>query len=203
MIRGLLYDSLIPRLTARWYEAVIDQLPDGCDLLDVGIGTAGALLANAQSLQDKGVRVTGVDIDADYIKRAHRRIAGSSLAEQVQLRLESVYDHQGGPYDGIYFSASFMLLPEPQAALRHCQGLLKPNGRIFFTQTIQTARSPAMECVKPMLKKLTSIDFGRVTYEQDFKTQIQAAGLELEGFEILSRQGSRAYCLAVAKLDGE
>jgi hypothetical protein len=50
-----------------------------------------------------------------------------------------------------------------------------------------------------MLKRVTSIDFGRVTYEDDFRGQIHAAGLELEEFTALETHGSRASYLAVAR----
>lgn len=199
MIRSYIYDALILKLTARWYAAVLDRLPESAQLLDVGIGTAGALLANAEQVRDKGVRVVGVDIDADYIRRARRRLAESMLADRAEVRLESVYDHQGGPYDAVYFSASFMLLPEPEGALRHCTTLLKPGGRVYFTQTIQERPSRWMESLKPLLKRLTSIDFGRVTYEEDLKAQIRAGGLALEEFTPLGRHGGRRYCLAVAR----
>jgi SAM-dependent methyltransferase len=199
MIRSLLYDTLILRLTARWYAEVLGRMPEGAALLDVGIGTAGALLANAERVQRKRLNVTGIDIDGDYIARARQRLHDSSLAERAEVRLESVYDHRGGPYDAVYFSASFMLLPEPERALRHCRTLLKPGGRIFFTQTFQQRPSRWMERFKPMLKRLTSIDFGRVIYEDDFRAQIRDAGLELDEFSVLSRHGSRASCLAVAR----
>jgi ubiquinone/menaquinone biosynthesis C-methylase UbiE len=199
MIRSRIYDALIIGLTSKWYAAVIDRLPHGASMLDVGIGTAGALVANADRIREKRIRVSGVDIDGDYIERAKERVETSGLGDHVQVNLESVYDHQGGPYDAVYFSASFMLLPDPEGALSHCVSLLKPDGRLYFTQTIQTRRSSVMEWFKPLLKRLSSIDFGRVTYEQDFKDQIQAAGLELEAFTTLGRHGKRAYCLAVAR----
>ena len=198
MIRSLIYDTLILKLTARWYTAVLERLPDGAALLDVGIGTAGALLANAELTTRKKLQITGIDIDPDYVERARQQLQASSLHERSEVLHESVYDHQGGPYDAVYFSASFMLLPEPERALRHCCSLLKPGGRIFFTQTIQSKRSRWMEALKPMLRRATSIDFGRVTYEEDFKAQIEAAGLTLETFTILERHGNRASCLAVA-----
>jgi SAM-dependent methyltransferase len=110
-----------------------------------------------------------------------------------------VYDHRGGHYDAVYFSGSFMLLPAPEQALRHCCALLNPGGRVFFTQTIQKQPARWVEILKPMLKWVTSIDFGRVTYEDDFKAQIRAAGLELEEFTLLARHGSRASCIAVAR----
>ncbi|WP_223111583.1 class I SAM-dependent methyltransferase [Billgrantia pellis] len=199
MIRSLIYDTLILRLTARWYAEVLNRLPDEAKLLDVGIGTGGALLANAEAAKRKGLRITGIDIDADYVARARKRLRDSSLAEHVSVRLESLYDHEDAPYDAVYFSASFMLLPEPERALRHCRTLLKPDGRLFFTQTFQQRPSRGMERLKPMLKRLTSIDFGRVTYEEAFKSQLDAAGLALEEFTLLSQHGGRASCLAVAQ----
>ena len=202
MLRSAVYDAVILRLTARWYAEVLERVPVGARLLDVGIGTAGALLANAVQLRAKDLHVTGIDIDGDYIERARRRVAASAVAERVALRHESVYDHQGGPYDAVYFSASFMLLPDPEGALRHCSGLLRPGGCLLFTQTIQRRPAPWLERLKPMLKRLTTIDFGRVTYEEAFREQIRAAGLALEAFTVLSERGGRASCLAVARPAG-
>lgn len=198
-IRSLVYDRLILGLTSGWYAEVLRRVPEGAAVLDVGIGTAGALLANADLVEDRGLRVTGIDIDADYIERARGRLAHSPLADRVEVRLESVYDHRGGPYDAVYFSASFMLLPDPERALRHCRTLLAPGGRIYFTQTIQKQPARWVEVIKPMLRRLTTIDFGRVTYEEDFRAQVRSAGLELEAFTTLSRHGARASCLAVAR----
>lgn len=197
-MRGIVYDTLILRLTARWYAEVLERLPEGAALLDVGIGTAGALLANAERVRHKRLRIIGIDIDGDYVERARQRLHESPLTEHAEVRLESVYDHRGGLYDAVYFSASFMLLPEPERALRHCRALLNPGGRLYFTQTIQQHPARWMETLKPMLKRITSIDFGRVTYEEDFRAQIHAADLALEEFTLLSRHGSRASCLAVA-----
>jgi SAM-dependent methyltransferase len=202
MIRSFVYDALILRLTSRWYAEVLGRLPDGAAVLDVGIGTAGALLANAEAAARKRLHIVGIDIDPDYVERARRRLRDSPLADRAEVRLESVYDHQGGPYDAVYFSASFMLLPDPEKALRHCAMLLKPGGRIFFTQTIQTQPTRWMEILKPMLKRITSIDFGRVTYEDELRAQIHAAGLVLEEFAVLSRHGDRVSCIALARSRG-
>jgi SAM-dependent methyltransferase len=109
----------------------------------------------------------------------------------VAPRLESVYDHRGGPYDAAYFSASFMLLPDPPAALRHVRSLLVPDGRIYFTQTFEHTPSRAVETLKPLLRLLTTIDFGRVTYEADFRRALAAGGETIEAFEVLN-EGPRA-----------
>lgn len=202
VIRSFIYDTLILRLTSRWYAEVLRRMPDGTALLDVGIGTAGALLANAELVEQKRLRVTGLDVDGDYVRRARRRLGDSPIAGRAEVRLESVYDHRGGPYGAVYFSGSFMLLPQPEQALRHCRALLEPDGRIYFTQTFQARRTPWMEALKPLLKRVTTIDFGRVTYEDEFRAQVRAAGLELEELTVLERHGSRASCLVVARRAG-
>ena len=196
--RALIYDKAIVGLTTGWYRAVLERLPSACRLLDIGIGTGSALLANATLLTAKRMHVTGLDIDADYIARCRRAVDERGLGDVVAPRLESIYDHRGGPYDAAYFSASFMLLPDPPAALRHVRSLLVPNGRIYFTQTFEHAPSRAVETPKPLLRLLTTIDFGRVTYEADFRTALAAGGEQIETFEPLNQGPRRSGVLAIS-----
>ncbi len=197
-VRGWLYDRAITGLTSGWYRAVLDRLPDGARMLDVGMGTGGALARNADRVRAKDLHVTGLDIDADYHARSVEEMARAGLSAHVAPRLESVYDHAGGPYDAAYFSASLMLLPDPVAALRHVSGLLAPGGRLFFTQTFHHRRSALRERVKPLLRHVTTIHFGRMTYEEEFREVLAAAGLSLEEFVTLDRTRSSSYRLAVA-----
>jgi SAM-dependent methyltransferase len=198
-VRAFIYDAAIARMTAGWYRAVIERLPEHARVLDVGIGTGRALLANAEALGAKDLHVTGIDIDADYVNRCRREVARRGLADRVQVRLESVYDHRGGPYAAVYFSASFMLLPEPARALRHVGGLLAPGGRVYFTQTFEDRPSRAVEIVKPLLRHVTTVDFGRVTYEADFRRALAEGGIELEELQVLSRGRRRSHVLAVGR----
>jgi SAM-dependent methyltransferase len=196
--RAAIYDAAIVRLTAAWYGAVLKRLPRGCHLLDIGIGTGSALLANAGMLDERDLRVTGVDIDADYVARCRAAVRRAGLSARIEPRLESIYDHRGGPYGAAYFSASFMLLPDPPAALRHVCALLAPGGALYFTQTFEHSRSASMERLKPMLRNLTTIDFGRVTYEADFRRALAAGGVEVDAIETLHPGRRRSGILAVA-----
>jgi SAM-dependent methyltransferase len=197
-VRSAVYDAAIVGLTADWYRAVLDRLPSGCRLLDVGIGTGAALVANADLLRAKDVRVTGVDVDAAYVDRCRRTIVEQQLDRWITVRLESIDAHAGGPYDAVYFSASFMLLPDPGAALCHVRGLLAPGGTIYFTQTFEHRRSAAVERLKPLLRLVTTIDFGRVTYESDFRRALADGGLTLEALETLDAGRRRSGILATA-----
>lgn len=202
-MRGIIYDAAILPLTSTWYAAVLGRLPDEARLLDVGIGTGGALARNAATVVEKRLQVMGVDIDPDYVERARKRLREVGLAERVEVRLESIYDHQGGPYDAAYFSASFMLMPDPPAVLRHVLTLLAPGGQVFFTQTFQDRKSGLMEKAKPLLKKFTTIEFGRVTYEHEFRETIEKGGLTLTELTTMGRSGSRSYRLAIGVPSGQ
>ncbi len=199
-MRGLIYDAVIRPMTTQWYREVLVRLAPHHHLLDVGIGTGGALVNNAALLRQKDLHVTGVDIDPDYVLRCRKLLTRTHLDEQVEVKLESIYDHRVERlYDAVYFSASFMLLPDPLACLEHVRSLLSPNGKVFFTQTFQERPSKLMERAKPMLHKVTTIHFGQVTYEADFLKIVDQGGLRLEELATIGRQGHRTFRLAVGR----
>ncbi len=202
-LRARLYDRAIVPMTARWYAAVLQRLPDRCRLLDVGIGTGAALLANGPLVASKDLRVTGIDIDAAYVERCRAMVTESGLAGRIDAKLESVYDHAGGPYDAVYFSGSFMLLPDPVAALGHVASLVAPGGAVYFTQTFEHSRSRVMERLKPALRFVTTIDFGGVTYERDFLGAVSAAGLVVEEQTVLEAGRARSSVLVCARRRAE
>ncbi len=198
VLRGLIYDHTFAKLTVNWYRAVLERLPEGAEILDVGIGTGGAVAANAELIRRKKLKIRGLDIDADYLERCRRVLERVGLSRHVEVRLESVYDHQGGPYDAVYFSGSFMLLPDPVGALRHVLSQLKPGGRVFFTQTFHDRRSPLAERIKPMLHKVTTIHFGQVTYWENFRQVLEQAGAQVEDMVILKQLRNASFRLIEA-----
>jgi SAM-dependent methyltransferase len=198
-VRGWLYDQLVSGMTADWYRHVLQRLPDDARLLDVGIGTGAALARCADLVRGKRLEVVGLDIDADYLGRCRTRMNRAGLAGHVRPELGSVYDHKGGPYDAVYFSASLMLLPDPVGAIAHVAGLLAPGGRLFSTQTFHHRRSALLEWAKPLIKHVTTIQFGRVTYEDDFRRAFLDAGVVLEELSTMRSTKNSSYRLAVAR----
>ncbi|HYC55339.1 MAG TPA: class I SAM-dependent methyltransferase [Candidatus Binatia bacterium] len=198
-LRAAIYDAVIVGMTAHWYEAVLARLPSRCRLLDIGVGTGSALLSHATLIEWKRLRIVGIDIDGAYIERCRASVQRKNLAHLVEARLESVYDHRGGPYDAAYFSGSFMLLPDPTAALRRVCSLLERGALIFFTQTFEHRRSPGIERIKPLLRAISTIDFGRVSYEDEFRGALAGAGVEVEEQAFLHRGRKRSSMLIVAR----
>ncbi len=196
--RGWLYDRLVAGMTSGWYREVLSRLPRGTRLLDIGIGTGTALVRCADLVRERELSIVGLDVDADYLARCARTMRRAGLIG-VEPRLESVYDHAGGPYDAAYFSASLMLLPDPAEAIRRVSSLLRPGGLLYATQTFQLRRSRLAERGKPMIRHLTTIEFGRVTYEDDFRSCFALAGAELTELHTMRANRHLAHRLAVAR----
>jgi len=183
MFMAPLYDLLIVKMTALWYEKVFERLAARSKLLDIGIGTATALVRNADAVRAKQLDVVGIDYEASYIRRAAAMVASAGLAERVSVHCRSVYDELsdlrvgGQQFDAVYFSGSLTLMPDPPEALRAAAKLVVHGGPIYITQTFQNVRSPLMERVKPLLHVLTTVDFGVVTYHSQVAQIVAAAGL--------------------------
>lgn len=120
-----------------------------------------------------------------------RAIAGSDLrGASIAVICKSVYDHDlleaanaaagmpfGALFDAVYFSGSFSLLPDPSRALRHASQLLSPGGAVYITQTFQRSPSRILAVVKPLLKFVTTIDFGRLMLEAEVARVCDAGGM--------------------------
>jgi ubiquinone/menaquinone biosynthesis C-methylase UbiE len=113
-----IYDLVILHMTETWYRSVLERVPAGSRVLDIGIGTASALLRNKKLIVEKRLQVVGVDYDATYVAQATKNVAHAGLSGQVRVIHASVYDtdlreRTGCPFDVAYFSGSFSLLPQP------------------------------------------------------------------------------------------
>lgn len=178
-MRAFIYNQLIIPLTSSCYFEVFSRLPQHSLLLDVGIGTGKALFKNKKIIFDKQLKIVGVDINASYLQSCQRLIQEYRLQESIRVKQMSFYDLTDEMYDAIYFSSSFMLLPDQLKALHIAKQHLKPGGKIYFTQTLHTRRSYFQEILKPKLIYLTSIHFGKITYENDFFQLLSQAQLRV------------------------
>lgn len=73
------YDVIIVWMTTKWYAAVFSQLKSGDRVLDVGIGTATALVKNKELLLKKRLSVIGFDYDAAYVRKAEAQLRAANL----------------------------------------------------------------------------------------------------------------------------
>jgi ubiquinone/menaquinone biosynthesis C-methylase UbiE len=192
VFKAAVYDFVIVKMTEKWYLDVLNEVPNGTRLIDVGIGTASALARNADVVKRKSIVVAGFDYEAQYVTKARAVLCDAGLQELCHVCQADVFSldlardifgrakaGKNGFADAAYFSGSLMLMPEPHKALQAVAALLKPGGKIYVTQTLQNRPSPLMERVKPLLKFVTSIDFGSLVYYKDMQGIVEEAGFKI------------------------
>lgn len=186
-----LYNWIISDVTKICYQDCLQIFAPDSKILDVGIGN-GVMLQNYHHLiKEKNLQITGLDINLDYIKHCCKLIERYSLQDQLQVLHKSVFNYDPGPeerFDYVLFSMSFMLLPDQEKVLDQARSWLKTGGKIVFFQTMFQSRSPFLEFIKPKLKYLTSIDFGQVTYEDDFFQLLQKKRIITNEDRLLQRK---------------
>jgi len=193
-----IYDGAILHMTEKWYKAVLEQQEEGSIILDVGVGTASALLRCKDIVISKKLRIIGIDYDKYYITAGQDSIQneGPVLSKLIQLHHCDLYNREqldsllkDVNVNTVYFSGSFSLIPKPVEALKVAALILKKRnttidgnngsstehaikrdedlGNIYITQTYQRRVLPLFSVIKPLLKYLTTIDFGNLVREEE------------------------------------
>lgn len=176
------YDFAIVHMTQRWYAAVLADLNARVrgapvTVLDVGVGTATALVRNREAIVGTKTRFVGVDYDAGYIIKGKAKVMEAGLSDQIELHYGSFFDAallgrllaengDAEQFDAVYFSGSLTLLPSPLEALNVCRTVVKPGGLVYITQTFQKVGFPGLKFIKPLLWLFTTIDFGKVSPQE-------------------------------------
>jgi len=187
-----IYDYVIIHMTARWYEVLILELLPNSVVLDVGIGTGSALCANKVSILQKKLSFLGIDYNGTYVASAKTNIVEAGLGKTCGVMQGSIYEISQNPAlpkgykcDAIYFSGSFSLMPDPSEALKVCAKFLNKGGKIYITQTFQRRAFPGLALIKPLVKYITTIDFGALVMETEVHAMVKGAGMRIERNEVI------------------
>lgn len=190
-MRNALYNLFIREVTTLCYRNCLEYFTRGSRILDVGIGNGSMIRAFHGLIRSKKLSITGIDINRCYLDHCSILIRKWGLEENMTVLHEPVesYDPPGTPwFDFILFSMSFMLLDEPESVIDRIRPWLRPGGRILFFQTMFRDRSYLMELIKPRLKYVTSVDFGRVIYEEEFFRLLRDKDMVVDKDFLLSRK---------------
>ncbi len=170
-MRNQLYQWIIGDATDCCYRSCLDYFSENALILDVGIGNGVMVKDYHKEIKRKHLRIIGLDIDSTYLRHCRELLDDYDLSGQIkvfQQPVENFRPHKNGSFDFILFSMSFMLLENQESVLRRVSKWLRPEGEVVFFQTMFKSRNRFIEEIKPRLKHLTTIEFGEVTYEDDF-----------------------------------
>jgi alpha-N-acetylglucosaminidase len=198
-----LYNIIIDDVTNLCYGNCLDYFSDHSTILDVGIGNGAMLEQHHATIRLKNLKITGIDINRQYLSHCRKLIRRYRLEDAIDTHFAPVetYLPPGNHYfDFIFFSMSFMLFQDQQLVLDRIKPWLKPNGGVVFFQTMFKDRSILLEIVKPRLKYVTTVDFGRVTYEKEFFELLSEKDMTITEDRVLKREWFRGeYRLIVSE----
>jgi phosphatidylethanolamine/phosphatidyl-N-methylethanolamine N-methyltransferase len=106
----------------------VNALP-GRRVLEVGVGTGLAL-----PHYDRARRITGIDLSADMLARARRRVSEQRL-DHVEALLELDAEATGlasASFDNAVAMFVASVVPHPRALLAELRRLVRPGGHILF-----------------------------------------------------------------------
>lgn len=108
--------------------ALVNRLP-GREVLEVGVGTGLALPDYASDKQ-----VTGIDLSAEMLAQARRRVAESGIRNVAALREMDAQatDFPDGAFDIAVAMFVASVVPDPRALLAEMRRVVRPGGNILF-----------------------------------------------------------------------
>jgi SAM-dependent methyltransferase len=116
--------------------AALLRLGPGVHLLDVACGSGGPTLALAERT---GCRVIGLDAEPNGIAQAEARTGASGLADRAAFRVADCgrrLPFDDGSFEAVLCVDAVNHLPDRFGTLRDWARLLRPGGRLLFTDAV-------------------------------------------------------------------
>jgi phosphatidylethanolamine/phosphatidyl-N-methylethanolamine N-methyltransferase len=135
------YDTVFGGISAfgrRRAVAAVNQL-SGTKVLEVGVGTGLALPHYHRSK-----RITGIDLSAEMLARAHDRVAEQRLAHVESLREmdAEATDFADGTFDVAVAMFVASVVPNPRRLLEEMRRVVRPGGHILLVNHFAAERGP-------------------------------------------------------------
>jgi demethylmenaquinone methyltransferase / 2-methoxy-6-polyprenyl-1,4-benzoquinol methylase len=117
----------------RWRHAMVDAAvrtaPDAATVLDVATGTAGVALHWTERAD---VRVTGVDLTEQMLRRGRENVARRGRGDQISLLLGRAEQlpFPDASFDAVTFTYLLRYVDDPAATLVELARVLKPGGAL-------------------------------------------------------------------------
>ncbi|WP_457675426.1 bifunctional 2-polyprenyl-6-hydroxyphenol methylase/3-demethylubiquinol 3-O-methyltransferase UbiG, partial [Thiolapillus sp.] len=151
----------------------------GKQVLDVGCG--GGILA--ESMAQKGARVTGIDMGEANLEVAKLHLLESGLeVDYRQVPVERLAEEMPGAFDVVTCMEMLEHVPDPGSVIRACATLVRPGGKVFFSTINRNPKSylfaiVGAEYLLHLLPKGTH-DYARFIRPSELNRWVREAGLE-------------------------
>jgi SAM-dependent methyltransferase len=112
------------------------ELAPGCSVLEVGSGSGRYALYLAETAR---CQVVGLDLNTEGVRNASILAARQNLSQQVRFQQCDVSQplaFADGSFDAVYSNDVFCHIPGRLALLRELWRVLKPGGRMIFSDAL-------------------------------------------------------------------
>ena len=125
-------------LARRRAVALVNRLP-GRDVLEVGVGTGLALPYYAADR-----RITGIDLSAEMLAQARKRVADREIANVAALREmdAEATDFPDASFDIAVAMFVASVVPHPRALLAEMRRVVRPGGNLLFVSHFAAEKGP-------------------------------------------------------------
>lgn len=150
-------------------------------VLDVCCGMGGPSRYLAHTY---GCRVTGIDMNAGRVEGARRLTAIAGLGGRVKLEIGNALDMPlaDATFDVLISQEAFCHIPDKRRLIGECARVLKPGGRMAFTDILAT--EAADDAVRERLG--AEMTFQELASRESYRSALVDAGFEVVGIEDLS-----------------
>ena len=161
--------------TPNLFYSVLKEIPNSSTILDFGCGS-GICYRNINTIDliiKSDHKITGIDINKMSINKFQDRINYNSLADRIDLKYGDIFTIEFNyKFDYVILSESAPLLSSEFMikVISHIKThLLKSEGKIIFINNLTENSQFITRLLKPKLKYVTTIDFGRVITKEEFE----------------------------------
>lgn len=119
----------------------LSQFTPDMHILDVGCGVGGS---TRRLSNEKGCRVTGIDLSDEYIDTAERLTKLLGMQEKLKFQVGSALDmpFEDNTFDGIWSIQMSMNVEDKKQWLHEMYRVLKPTGRVILYEVCGNKNSP-------------------------------------------------------------
>jgi ubiquinone/menaquinone biosynthesis C-methylase UbiE len=123
--------AVVAALQLDLHDRLINLLPSGARLLDVGSGGGQHAVQIARTRPD--LRVIGVDISTTMIKRSRALAQSAKVADKVSFDLGDAMDlrFDADSFDAVYCAGPLKQVPDKARVLQECYRVLRPGGKLL------------------------------------------------------------------------
>jgi len=166
--------SASPVATPHAFVKILERLPPGSRVLDIGVGSGTYLEHDLvrKLLKERRLHVDGVDISVPNVAICKQRIEKHGLGDCFTAIVEDARELKGdGTYDALLFMESFPVMSKALFIdiYTKVQRLLKPAGQNYlYHNLVDPTKTGSLTLasarfLKPLLRVFVGIDFGRLT----------------------------------------